>query len=114
MGQFYDEEKIREMEAAAGVPARRSGNLRFYLLAVVAIVAGGIWMWWKLTHNPDTMIVNVNRASAAELAYLPGVGPVTAQKIIAGRPYREIEELKKVPGIGDKTFEKMKARVKVE
>lgn len=38
-------------------------------------------------------MVNLNKATAAELESLPGVGPVTADKIIAGRPYSDPQEL---------------------
>ena len=52
--------------------------------------------------------VNINTASEAELEELPGIGPSTAQKIIADRdangPYRSLEDLKRVPGIGDKKY----------
>lgn len=55
--------------------------------------------------------VDVNHASSEELQRLPGVGPATAEKIIA---YREAngsfaapEDLKRVSGIGEKTFAKM-------
>jgi len=114
MGQFYDEVKIKAMEAAAAPPQARAGKLGFYAMIVLAIIAGACLLWWKITHNPGTMVVDINKASAAQLSYLPGVGPVTAKKIIENRPYQTPEDLKKVPGIGDKTFEKMKARVKVE
>lgn len=56
--------------------------------------------------------VNINTADEATLQTLTGVGPVTAKKIIDYRDgtgkFKSIEELKKVSGIGDKTFEKMK------
>ncbi len=52
--------------------------------------------------------VDINHASAAELAKLPGVGPAMAQRIIAARPYSKIEDIKRVRGIGDKTFAKLK------
>lgn len=52
--------------------------------------------------------VNINRASAAELDALPGVGPSTAEKIVADReangPFATVEDLKRVSGIGDKKF----------
>lgn len=52
--------------------------------------------------------VNLNRASAAELDTLPGVGPSTAEKIVADReangPFATVEDLKRVSGIGDKKF----------
>lgn len=55
--------------------------------------------------------VNINRADAAELDTLPGVGPSTAEKIIADReangPFASVEDLKRVSGIGDKKYEQL-------
>ncbi|WP_229118941.1 ComEA family DNA-binding protein [Enemella evansiae] len=52
--------------------------------------------------------VNLNTATEAQLDALPGVGPVTAQKILAWRTqngrFSRIEELQEVPGIGPKSF----------
>lgn len=52
--------------------------------------------------------ININRASASELDALPGVGPSTAEKIVADReangPFATIEDLKRVSGIGDKKY----------
>lgn len=52
--------------------------------------------------------VNINSASQAELEGLPGVGPVTALKIINGRSYQTIEELKTRKVVGNALFEKIK------
>jgi competence protein ComEA len=55
--------------------------------------------------------LNLNRASAAELEALPGVGPVLAERIVADRdahgPYVSIEDLKRVSGIGDSVIAKI-------
>lgn len=52
--------------------------------------------------------VNINTASAAQLDTLPGVGASTAEKIVSDRatngPFKVIEDLKRVSGIGDKKF----------
>ncbi len=53
-------------------------------------------------------VININLASESELDTLPGVGPVTANKIIANRPYQRIEELKDRKVVGQATFEKIK------
>lgn len=58
-----------------------------------------------------TGLISVNSASESELDTLPGVGPVTAQKIIAGRPYNTIEELVTKKAVGQSTFEKIKALI---
>lgn len=53
-------------------------------------------------------LVNINTASQAELESLSGVGASTAKKIIANReedgPFKTKEELKRVPGIGEKKY----------
>jgi competence protein ComEA len=61
--------------------------------------------------------VDLNTANATELDTLPGVGPATAAKIIADRtangPFRTIEDLMRVPGIGATRFESLKDLVVV-
>ena len=58
--------------------------------------------------------VNINTASLSELDTLPGVGPVTAQRIVDGRPYAQLEDLKRVRGIGDATFEKLQPLITLQ
>lgn len=62
-------------------------------------------------------LININTASEAELQKIPGVGPVTAGKIIAYRTqngrFRRKEDLKNVSGIGEKTFGKMESMITV-
>ncbi|OGG11433.1 hypothetical protein A2Z00_05620 [Candidatus Gottesmanbacteria bacterium RBG_13_45_10] len=52
--------------------------------------------------------VNINTASEIELDSLPGVGPVTAQKIIAGRPYGSLDELVSKKAMGQSLYTKIK------
>lgn len=53
-------------------------------------------------------LINLNRASAAELEELPGIGATLAARIVERRetkgPYRRVEELREVTGIGEKLF----------
>ncbi len=61
--------------------------------------------------------VDLNRATAAELDALPGVGPSTAQKIVDDReangPFKKVEDLMRVSGIGQKKFDALKDLITV-
>jgi len=57
--------------------------------------------------------ININQASQAELEELPGIGPVTAKKIIDGRPYGRSEELQERKIVGQKVWEQIKESVSV-
>ncbi len=57
--------------------------------------------------------VNINTASQSELESLSGVGPVTASKIISGRPYQTGEDLISKKIVGKAVFEKIKDQIVV-
>ncbi|MFY0546257.1 helix-hairpin-helix domain-containing protein [Brevibacillus sp. H7] len=61
--------------------------------------------------------VNINTAALQDLVTLPGIGEARAQAIIAYRtkngPFRSPEDLKKVTGIGEKMYERMKDKITV-
>lgn len=57
--------------------------------------------------------INLNSASQSELESLAGIGPVTAEKIISGRPYQTIEELVSHKILGQKSFDKIKDQLTV-
>ena len=69
--------------------------------------------------GPSTSgVVNVNSATAEELALLPGVGPTKAQAIIRYRTehgaFKRVEDLAAVKGIGEKGLEKLRPHVALE
>jgi competence protein ComEA len=59
--------------------------------------------------------ININKASESELQTLPGIGPSKALAIIEYREtnggFQTVEDLKKISGIGEKTFEKLKPHI---
>jgi len=94
-------------------------------LLLVSLVAIGI-SWYVQQHrgsglidlqqthdrNPIEFQVDLNTAEAAELRLLPGVGETLAERIISSRdedgPFRSTDDLRRVRGIGPRTFERIK------
>ena len=84
--------------------------------AVVSEQAGG-----KTAVAPNTApaddLIDINQAGLAELDSLPGIGPSTAEKIIAYRNssglFQTIEEIMNVPGIGEAKFGQIKDLITV-
>ncbi len=62
--------------------------------------------------------INLNRATCAELEILPGIGPALGRRIVDYRegkgPFKRIEDIMQVRGIGPQTFEQMKDYLTVE
>src|SRR6516165_8127245 len=62
--------------------------------------------------------MDLNRARAAELNQLPGIGPKLAERIVSYRnangPFRSIDDLRRVSGIGPKTLERIRSWICVE
>jgi competence protein ComEA len=66
---------------------------------------------------PATAVVNINTALPADFESLPGIGAKTAARIVEYRqkngPFKKVEELMNVRGIGEKNFLKLKAQLTV-
>jgi competence protein ComEA len=48
--------------------------------------------------------IDINTATEKELTTVPGIGHVMAARIIAARPYRNADDVKRVSGIGEKKY----------
>jgi DNA uptake protein ComE-like DNA-binding protein len=62
---------------------------------------------------PQKDLVNINTASENDLDRLPGIGPVTAKKIIAGRPYGRIVDLIDNKIISRSVYDKIKTLISI-
>ena len=115
---------VDAVRAAGGL--RRGGDLGGTNLARVladgerievggqeALVGGGVGGPAGGSGGP----LDLNTATAEQLDALPGIGPVTAAKILAWRAthnrFSVIDELTEVPGIGPKTLEDLRPLVRV-
>lgn len=82
---------------------------------VAAPAAGGSGAAGSGAAGSDGPLVNLNTATLTELDGLPGVGPVTAQKILDWRDshgaFSAVDELLEIDGIGEKTLAQLASRV---
>lgn len=67
--------------------------------------------------SPVAGVVDVNRAGVPELSTLPGIGPALAARIVDSRtregPFRTVDDLLRVPGIGPAKLDRLRGRVRV-
>ena len=84
----------------------------FCLLSFAFIISAAFIIGTGVTSAQAAGLVDINSASQKELEAVKGVGPATAKKIIAGRPYKSVDELSKA-GISAKAVEAMKPYVTV-
>lgn len=72
----------------------------------------------KTNEDLTEALININKANEDTLEMLPGIGEAIAGNIIKYRrengDFKTIEDIKNVPKIGDKTFEKIKGKITVE
>ena len=65
----------------------------------------------------STEVINLNSATALQIADLPGIGVKTAELIVQYRakngPFKKIEEVMNIRGIGEKSFLRIRERITV-
>jgi len=66
-------------------------------------------LWKEASGEQDPQKpIDLNTASIKELQTVKGIGPVLAARIVARRPYKSVDQLEKIQGIGPTTLEKMR------
>lgn len=90
-------------------PKRSYKPLIIGVLSILSLFAAFLILYARTTEKVD-----INSCSAEALIALPDIGPVLAQRIIDGRPYRDLEELDRVKGIGPETIKAIRYKVSVK
>lgn len=116
-----------EVQSAAGVPDSHRSLIERTDVAQAVLLLGGLILlfsgWQLVTSRRPTSTDTVTRpldfradfntAPASELSLLPGIGPEMAKRIIVEReargPFRSVEDLSRVRGIGPKTIRQIES-----
>lgn len=81
------------------------------------LIAEGAQRSSKPVAAAATDVINLNTATSAQIATLPGIGPKTADLIVQYRTkngaFKKIEEIMNVRGVGEKSFLKLRSRITV-
>jgi competence protein ComEA len=96
------------LEAAGGL---KPSAARALVALAAPVTDGEVVLVPALTSDAGTTRVSLNSASSITLQTLPGVGPAIAERIIEHRPYSRLDDLIRVPGIGERTLQRLRPLV---
>jgi competence protein ComEA len=91
--------------------------IAFVVLSAIGVMSTGALAADTEGSTAASAVVNINSATAAELSLLPGVGPSKAEAIVkyrAANPFKQVDQIMRVKGIGKKSFQSMKPYLTVE
>lgn len=91
------------------------------VLLIINIVNYTVWKSNKKSYaliiEEEMRQISINNANEEQLEMLPGIGPALARRIVEFREkngeFKKIEDIKKVKGIGEKLFERIKSYIKL-
>ena len=99
------------------IPSVEEKNTKEIINKIITEGGGNVIVGSIEENSKSTGKININKATDTELMNIPGVGEVTAAKIIEYREtqgtFKTIEDIKNVSGIGDAKFNAMKEYITV-
>lgn len=110
----------REMKREMNRHRRNTSRLALALAVTLACLGTSLLEAQRATKPPapaSTEVINLNSATASQIADLPGIGVKTAELIVQYRvkngPFKKVEEVMNIRGVGEKSFLRIKDRITV-
>jgi competence ComEA-like helix-hairpin-helix protein len=101
-------QKLERFESEARQDQIGGWGVKADRLNARAKLGGAAFTFFPRGDKVATHKLDINTATENELKTIPGVGPATAQNIIAARPFKSADDLRNVKDIGDKKYEKIR------
>ena len=86
---------------------------RQFILCLLVIIGFVVWKAGLFPKPGPRGPVNINTATMEQLVALPDVDEKIAEDIVKKRPFKTVEELLKVKGIGDKRLAKLRDKITI-
>ena len=111
--------RLEELRDVHGIGPKTLERLRPWLGVGGEKASGATTVGAAAPKKSDALTepLDLNRASSEELQRLPGIGAKLAQRIVEARakaPFKSVDELRRVGGIGPKTLEKLRPLVTIK
>jgi competence protein ComEA len=103
---------VDDLERVKGIGKTRLAAIREHVRVGGTSATAATKSAGSRTTAKSAAAIDLNTASEKDLESLPGIGPVTAKKIIAGRPYKSVDDLAKA-GVSAREIEKVRTLVVV-
>lgn len=111
-GGFTDDADKQQLQHSLNLAAKLTDGMKLYIPKIgEEISANSSAVSTAVAGVSSIGLISINSGSLSELDTLPGVGPVTAEKIIARRPYSSLEELVGKKAVNKGVFEKIKDKI---
>ncbi len=110
-GGFTSTADKTKIAQAINLSAKLADSMKIYIPAIGDTVVLGAST--DTGSNTTTGQININTANLSDLDNLPGVGPVTAQKIIDNRPYSSVEDLQTKKIVKANVYAEIKDKITV-
>ena len=117
-GRFSNTDELRRVEGIGPVTAQRLQN-HFYVREIVPEDEPLRLQRKEVATSSlkrSERLVDLNRALQADIEKLPGIGRTLAERIVSereARPFKKVDDLRRVPGIGVKRLEQLRPLVEI-